>query len=70
MPKKENMKLGEFFYLVPEEQNMRLLFDGLMVEGTQDAISTITNSEVNSMTVINVEAEDGYLKVWVKDENA
>ena len=68
MPRKENLKLGEFFYLVPEEQNMRLLFAGLMVEGTQDAVSTIANSEVNAMTVVNVEAEDGFLKVWVEDE--
>jgi hypothetical protein len=69
MPKKENMKLGEFFYLVPEEQNMRLLFSGLEVSGTQDSISCIANEEVNGMTVVNVEAEDGFLKVWLKDEN-
>ena len=70
MPRKENMKLGEFFYLVPEEQNMRVLFGGLEVSGTQDSISCIANSEINNMAVINVEAEDGFLKVWVKDENA
>lgn len=69
MPRKENMKLGEFFYLVPEEQNIRLFFSGLEVTGTQDSVSTIANVEVNNMTVINVEAEDGFLKVWVKDEN-
>lgn len=70
MPRKENMKLGEFFYLIPEEQKMRLLFLDLMVEGTQDSISCIANEEVNGMTVVKVEAEDGFLKVWVKDENA
>ena len=66
MPKKENMKLGEFFYLIPEEQKMRLLFLDLMVEGTQDSIACIANEDVNNMTVINVEAEDDFLKVWVK----
>ena len=70
MPKKENMKLGEFFYLIPEEQKMRLLFLDMMVDGTQDSIACIANDEINNMTVINVEAEDGFLKVWVKDENA
>lgn len=70
MPKKENLKLGEFFYLVPEEQRMRVMFGGLMVEGTQDAVSTIANSDVNNMAVVNVEAADGFLKVWVEDENA
>lgn len=69
MPRKENMKLGEFFYLIPEEQKMRLMFLDLMVEGTQDSISCIANEEVNSMTVINVEAEDGFLKVWVKEDD-
>lgn len=69
MPKKEPLKLGEFFYLIPEEQNMRLLFDGLEVSGTQDAISCISNSEVNSMTVYSVEAYDGYLKVFVRDDD-
>ena len=70
MPKTENMKLGDFFYLIPEEQKMRLMFLDLMVEGTQDSISCLANAEVNGMTVINVEAEDGFLKVWVKDETA
>ena len=70
MPRKENMKLGEFVYLVPDEQKMRLMFLDLMVEGTQDSISCIANEEVNNMTVINVEAEDDFLKVWVKDETA
>ena len=70
MPRKENMKLGEFFYLVPEEQEMRLMFLDLKVEGTQDSISCLANEDVNSMIVSAVEAEDGFLKVWVKDENA
>lgn len=70
MPRTESLKLGEFWSLIPEEQNVRLMFAGLMVDGTQDAVSTLANSEVNAMTVVNVEAEDGWLKVWVEDENA
>ena len=67
MPKKQTVRLGEFWSLIPEDQNVRLMFAGLMVEGTQDAVSTLANEEVNNMTVLNVEAEDGFLKVWVED---
>lgn len=70
MPRKETLKLGEFLYLVPDNQNVMLMFSGLFVEGTQEAISCIANSDINGMSVCNVEAIDGYLKVWVKDENA
>ena len=69
MPRKEVMKLGEFFYLIPEEQKMRLMFLDLKVEGTQDSVSTLANEDVNNMIVSAVEAEDGFLEVWVKDEN-
>ena len=70
MPRIDRMKLGEFWGLIPEEQNVRLIFAGLTVEGTQDAVSTLANSEVNNMPVVNVEAVDGWLKVWVADEKA
>lgn len=68
--RKEPMKLGEFLYLIPEEQNVRIMFSELMVEGTQDSISCFANAEVNNMLVCNVEAENSILKVWLKDENA
>ena len=70
--RKEPMKLGEFLYLIPEEQNVRIIFavSELMVEGTQDSISCFANAEVNNMIVYNVEAENSILKVWLKDENA
>lgn len=67
MPRKEPIKLNEFLFLVDEEQNVRLMFDGMFVDGTQEAISCIANSDVNNMHVVNVAAEDGCLKVWVKD---
>lgn len=67
MPRKEPIKLNEFLFLVDEEQNVRLMFCDLFVEGTQEAVSCIANDEVNNMHVVNVAAEDGCLKVWVKD---
>lgn len=67
MSRKEPIKFNEFIALVPEEQPIRLTFDGLSVEGTQEAISCITNSHVNTMHVVEVSAEADVLKVWVKD---
>lgn len=71
MPRKEPIKLNEFLYLVPEEQNVMLIFSDLSVVGTQDAISCFVNSEVNNSRVVNTEAVDNVLKVWVEyDETA
>ena len=71
MPRKEPIKLNEFLCLVPEEQNVMLIFSDLSVVGTQDAISSVANSEINNSRVVNVEAADSVLKVWVEcDENA
>lgn len=71
MPRKEPIKLNEFLYLVPEEQNVMLTFSNLSVAGTQDAISCFANSEINNSRVVNVEAFDSVLKVWVEyDETA
>lgn len=71
MPRKEPIKFNEFIALVPEEQNVMLIFSDLSVVGTQDAISCITNSEINNSRVVNTEAVDSVLKVWVEyDENA
>ena len=47
------------------------LFSGLSVVGTQDAIACIANNEINNSRVVNTEAVDSVLKVWVEcDENA
>lgn len=65
MPRKEPIKLNEFLFLVPEEQNVMLIFSGLSVVGTQDAIACIANSEINNSRVVNTEAVDSVLKVWI-----
>ena len=71
MPRKEPIKLNEFLSLVPEEQNVMLIFSDLSVVGTREAVSSIANSEVNNSRVVNTEAVDSVLKVWVEyDENA
>lgn len=71
MTRAETMRLGMFFYLIPEEQKMQILFEAMMVEGTQESISFVTRKEINDMTVESVAAEGDCLKVWLKDyENA
>lgn len=71
MPRTEIMRLGMLFSLIPEEQKMQILFESMMVEGTQESVSFVTSKEINDMTVESVEAEGGCLKVWLKDyENA
>lgn len=69
MPRKEPIKLNEFLSLVPEEQAIRLVFDGLSVIGTQEGVSSIANSDINLRDVIKVSAFAEYLEVWVRDEN-
>lgn len=67
------MKLGDFFYLIPTEQQMMLCIECVekhAVTGTADAIGYITNIDINKMRVISVSASDGLLKVLVEDENA
>lgn len=70
MPRKEALKFSEFLYHVDDEQKLMVLFCGLEVTGTQEAISCIANDDLNNMMVVGVGAEDDCLKVWVKDGNA
>ena len=73
MPRTESLKLGEFMYLIPDEQQMTLYIVSLedhMVTGKAESVGYVTNSNVNNRNVIRVEALDNILKVWVEDENA
>lgn len=66
MPRKEPIKFNEFIALVPEEQNVMLIFSNMFVTGTQDAISCCASNDVNNSRVVNAEAVDSVLKVWVE----
>lgn len=70
MPKKERMTLGEFLYLVPDNQPVMLCIDCLekhVVTGEAGAIGYVTSEDVNHMYVETVEAWTGKLKVEVKN---
>ena len=67
MNRRNPIKLGEFFYLVPENQSMQILLPGgLAVEGEQDALSCVINKETNNLLVSNVEAMEDKLLVWLE----
>lgn len=52
--------------LVPETQNMHLINSTLEIYGLTDAISCMVSDEVDECKVINIEAENDTLKVWVE----
>ena len=62
------MKLVDLCKLVPEQQQMRLIYSEFEVLGTVDALSCMVNREVDECKVINLEAENDTLKVWVENE--
>lgn len=63
------MTLSDFLNLIPGEQEMVLNYEYFTLTGTQDALSCMLGEDVCKGIVINVEAENDVLKVWVK-ENA
>lgn len=68
----EKMTLKDFFKLVPEMQKMRVFWSSLEISGTQDSLTAFTNDEFNATTVVNVEADNDKLIVWLeagKSEN-
>lgn len=64
------MKFVDLCKLVPEQQQMHLIYSELEVFGTADALSCMVNKEVDECKVINLEAENDTVKVWVTNENA
>lgn len=62
------MKFADLCKLVPETQNMHLIFSTLEIYGQTDAISCMVSHEVEVSTVNNIEAEEDTLKVWVEIE--
>lgn len=61
--------LSDFLGLLPEEQEVMLMYEHLELRGTSNALTCLLAQEVFKGIVINVEAEDSVMKVWVK-ENA
>lgn len=60
------MKFEELFRLLPETQEIHLIYGDLGILGTEDAMGCLLNDEAFNAKVVNIEAEDNKLKVWVE----
>lgn len=60
------MKFTELLRLLPETQEIHLIYGDLGILGTEDSLECLLNEDAFLAEVINIEAEDNKLKVWVK----
>lgn len=63
------MRFDTFLALVPETQKIQLMYEGFMLIGEQDSLVCTLNENTLSGIVVNVEAENDTLKVWVNENN-
>lgn len=63
------MRFDTFLALVPETQKIQLMYEGFMLMGEQDSLACMLNENALSGIVVNVEAENDTLKVWVNENN-
>lgn len=65
------MTFDQLLQLIPDSQEMILIYEGFSVNGKKEAIACMLCDDVYKGIAYNVEAEDDVLKVWVKEhENA
>ena len=61
------MRLIDFLQLVPDTQEMQLVYEGFMLKGAEDSLRCMLGEDIYNGIVTDVEAEDGLLKVWAKE---
>ena len=62
------MKLIELLQLIPDKQEMQIVYDGFMVQGEEESLGCMLCEDAYKGIVTDVEAEDNVLKVWTKEE--
>lgn len=62
------MKFIELLPLLPETQEIHLVYGDLGILGTEDSMGCLLNEEAFNAKVVNIEAEDNKLNVWVEEE--
>ena len=62
------MKFRELSKLVPEAQDVHLIYSSFELFGGMDALSCMVNKEIDECEVVNIEAENDALKVWVENK--
>ncbi len=60
------MKFVELLRLLPETQEIHLIYGDLGILGTEDSMGCLLNDEACDAKVVNIEAKDNKLKVWVE----
>lgn len=61
------MTFEQLLHVIPDSQEMWVNYEGFIVNGQEEAISSMLGEDVYRGTVYSVEAEDDVLKVWVKE---
>lgn len=62
------MKFVDLYKLIPETQEIHLIFGDLGILGTMDAMGCLLNDNAFNANVLNIEAEDNKLKVWIEED--
>ena len=60
------LKFSELLKLMPDEQEVFLIFSDYGVIATKDAMECLLVDEACEAKVTNIEADSGRLKVWVE----
>lgn len=62
------MKFESFLNLVDYEQEIILFYEDYMLTGAKEALECMLNGDIYNGIVTDIQADDGKLKVWVKED--
>ena len=60
------MKFAELFNLIPETQEVHLIFADCGIVGTGDSLGCLLNQDAFNAKVTNIEAYGNKIKVWIE----
>lgn len=63
------MKFIDLYKLLPESQEIHLIFGGHGVLGEADAMGCLLNDDAFNAKVVSIEAHAGKLKVWIEEDD-
>lgn len=61
------MKFVDLYKLMPGTQEVHLIVDDCGILGTMDSMGVLLNDNAFNAEVVNIEAEDNKLKVWIME---
>lgn len=63
------LKLRDLLRVIPEAQEMCIIYLDFTVSGTMEALECMMCDDIRKLIVINIEADDGTLRVWLEEED-